>query len=294
MLFVNGHPVPDDGPHVSALDRGFTLGDGVFETMRAAGSRVFRWEAHLARLSEGARLLDVPLAGLDLAALVRDALTSVRLPQAVVRLTLSRGVDPGRGVAVAPGWRPTVVVRVLPLNPPPDPPVRAVIATTRRNERSPLSGIKSLNYGDSILARMEAQRSDADDALLRNTRGFIAGATTSNVFAVLHGVLMTPSARAGALPGTTRAFVLQAARRLGLPTRERALRPEELIAAHEAFLTNAVQGLRPLVALDRRAIGDGDVGPWTRALAAAHAAAWAAFTADEEPTSPTAVGHPLP
>ncbi|MBI2321448.1 MAG: aminotransferase class IV, partial [Chloroflexi bacterium] len=225
MLFVNGRPAPEEGPRISALDRGFTLGDGVFETMRAAGRRVYRWEAHLARLRAGALLLALPIDALDLPALLDDALARAALPQAVVRLTVSRGVDAGRGVAVPPGLRPTVVVRVLPLAPPPGEPARAIVATTRRDERSPLSRVKSLSYAGSVLARLEAQRRGVDDALLRNTRGTLAGATTSNLFAVLDGTLVTPPVRAGALPGTARAFVLTAAQGLGMPAREVDLRP---------------------------------------------------------------------
>lgn len=278
-LFVNGRPAPEQGPHISALDRGFTLGDGVFETMRAAGRRGYRWEAHLARLRAGTRLLDLPLDGLDLSALLAHALARAALPQAVVRLTVSRGVDPGRGVAVPPSLHPTVVARVLPLGLPPAEPVRAIVATTRRNERSPLSRVKSLSYAGSVLARLEAQRRGVDDALLRNTRGALAGATTSNLFAVLDGTLVTPPVRAGALPGTARAFVLAAALDLCMPAREADLRPRDLLAAEEAFLTNAVLGVRPLVAMDGQALGDGRPGPRTAALRAAWDEAWAAFVA---------------
>lgn len=283
MLFVNRELMPEHGPHVSALDRGFTLGDGVFETMRAAGRHVYRWEAHLARLRTGARLLDLPLEDLDIPGLLADALERAALPQAVVRLTVTRGPDRARGVAVSPGLRPTVVVRVLPLAPPPAAPVRAVLAATRRNERSPLSRVKSLSYGDSVVAWLEAQRRGADDALLCNTRGLLAGATTSNLFAVLDGTLVTPPVSAGALPGTARAFVLSVAGTLAPPAREGDLRPRDLLTAEEAFLTNAVLGVRPLVAVEGVAIGSGRPGRCAAALRAAWEEAWAAFV--EQATS---------
>jgi branched-chain amino acid aminotransferase len=281
VLFVNGRPVADDEPHLSALDRGFTLGDGVFETMRAAGRRVFRWPEHLARLRAGAAVLGIPLDDLPLEAHIAAALAAAALPTAVVRLTVSRGVDRARGVAVPSGLRPTVVVRVLPLAPPPAQPARAIVAaTTRRNERSPLSRIKSLSYGDAVLARMEAERRGADEALVCNTRGWLAGATTANLFAVIDGALLTPPVTAGALPGTTRAWVLAAAGALGMPVRERSLRPRDLARASEAFITNVVLGLRPLAAVDDLHLPD-RAGPCARALQAAWEARWAAFVAGD-------------
>lgn len=278
MLLVNGRPVAADAPHLSALDRGFTLGDGVFETMRAAGCRVFRWPQHLARLRAGATVLGLPLDERLLVEHLEAALAAADLPEAVVRLTVSRGVDPARGVAVSPDLRPTVVVRVLPLTPPPQPAQAIVATTTRRNERSPLSRIKALGYGDAIIARLEAQRRGADEALLCNTRGRLAGATTANLFAVINGLLLTPPLSAGALPGTTRAWVLATARALGLPVRQRNLCPKDLAAASEVFVTNVVVGVRPLAAVDEvRLAGAG--GPCVRALQAAWDAAWAAFVA---------------
>lgn len=288
MLVVNGQPIAADAAHVSALDRGFTLGDGLFETMRAAGQRVFRWPWHLARLRAGAAVLGLPVDDLPLAAHVDLALAKAALPEAVVRLTVSRGVAPGRGVAVPPALRPTVVVRVVPLVPPPAAPARAIVATTtRRNERSPLSRIKSLSYAESVIAHLEAQRRGADEALLCNTRGWLAGATTANLFAVLDGTLVTPPVAAGALPGTTRAWVLAAARALGLPARERNLRPGDLAAASEVFITNVVLGIRPLGAVDHRHVAS--PGPCTRVLQAAWDDAWRAFVAGDD--SSAVQGH---
>ena len=160
---------------------------------------MFRIDDHLARMRRGADLLQLPMPDADeLAAIVEECLRRNGLPLSVVRLTLSRGVDVGRGLNAPAALDPSVVVRVTPWPGPPSTlPLGRTLVTSSlaRNDRSPLSSVKSLSYVDGVVARLEAQRAGADDALMCNTRGLVTGATSSNVFAVIGDVLADASGR---------------------------------------------------------------------------------------------------
>lgn len=243
-LFLGTALVEEADAAVSPFDRGFTLGDGLFETLRVKGGRVLRCEAHLARLAAGAGILGLPLPAVDLAAALALTAEANGLADGVLRLTLTRGPGP-RGVLPPAEPRPTLVISAASLAPP-LPPARLVIArATRRNERSPLAQVKSLNYLDGILARQEAARRGADDAVLLNTRDGIAETSIANLFAVIGRDLVTPPLSEGVLPGVMRAAVLAEG------ARERPLSEGDLAAAQEIFLTSAL-GIRPVAALEGR------------------------------------------
>lgn len=276
VLWVDGRLVPADGPHLSARDRGFTLGDGLFETMRARAGIIERIERHLARLRSGAAVLEIPLPWPDdgLREAVARTLEANRLAEAAVRLSVSRGVALHRGLLPEPDAEPSLVIDAYPFDgyPPElyERGMRAVTSPIRRDERSPLARVKSLCYLDNVLARRGAALVGADEALLLNTSGDLADATGSNVFLALDGALVTPDIASGALPGTMRAFVLERlAPALGLPAVERAVRAEELTGTDEAFLTSALLGVMPLVEVDGRPIGGGRPGAVADRLAAA-------------------------
>ena len=274
-VWVNGRLVPEREPAVSALDRGFTLGDGVFETMVARADRVFRLDDHLDRLRRGADLLGLSLPPPEaLARAVGEALQANGDGAAVARLTVTRGVDTGRGLAIAGDADPTVVVRVTPhagfaslLS----GGLRVIISSVRRNEASPLSRVKSLSYTEGVMARREAALAHADDALLRNGRGDLACGASSNLFVVLDGVLVTPPEGDGVLAGVARRTVLEAAAAAGVEAAERSL-PRDAAGAREAFLTNVVGGVMPIASIGGRAVGDACPGPVTLGLAAAYRA----------------------
>jgi branched-chain amino acid aminotransferase len=276
-VYVSGRFVPADQPAIGVGDRGFLLGDGVFETVRVEGGVVRDAAAHLARLRIGLALLDLADAPCDealLAAVIETARRN-RLDPAVVRVTVTRGAAATRGLLPpALPAAPTVVVQAFPLSPaPPGGGPAAIVAvlasTTRRNEHSPLSRIKSTNYLDMILARIEAARRGADDALVLNTAGRLACATTANVFVVKGDRLLTPPTAEGALPGITRARLLAGAAALGLGAEERPLPVEAAVEADELLLTNTVVPVRAVVRLDGRPVGRGEPGP-----VAARIAAW--------------------
>lgn len=243
-LWLGDRLTEEADARISPLDRGFTLGDGLFETMRLAGGAVLRLDAHLARLAAGAQVLGLPLPGLDLAGALAATAQANGLSEGVLRLTLTRGAGP-RGVLPPAAPSPTLVITAAPAGPA-LPPARLVIArTTRRNELSPLAQVKSLNYLDGILARQEAARRGADDAVLLNTRERVAETTIANLFAVIDGALVTPPLADGVLPGVMRAAVMAEG------AQERPLAAFDLQRADELLLTSAL-GIRSVGEIEGR------------------------------------------
>jgi branched-chain amino acid aminotransferase len=234
QLWINGELAAQESARIDPSDRGLLLGDGVFETLRAAGGRPLHAERHFARLREGAAFLDIPVRFSE--TVLYDALCTLAARQggeAALRLTLTRG-PARRGVLPPPSPAATCLITASPL-PPVLPPARVVIAqVTRRNEQSPLSRLKTLNYLDNILARQEAERRGADDALLLNTQGRLAEASAANLFVRMRGDLFTPPVSEGALPGIARALLLEAG------AVERPIGTADLRGADGAFLTNAL------------------------------------------------------
>jgi branched-chain amino acid aminotransferase len=246
--WLNGKLV--DTPIIDATDRGFTLGDGLFETIRVAGGTP-RWlDRHLARLTIGCEVLGFPPP--DQAAIrggITALLDALGLHDGVLRLTLTRGPAP-RGVIPPRDPRPTLLITAG-ASPLAQAPARVIVARkTRRNEQSPLSRVKSLNYLDSILARLEAEEAGADEALLLNTQSNLAEATAANVFLVLNGDLVTPRISDGALPGVARALLIDA----GM-AREGAISESAFAQATSGFLANAL-GIRAIRAIDGRPLSD--------------------------------------
>ncbi|MFC5358917.1 aminotransferase class IV [Azospirillum himalayense] len=261
VVWLNGRLLPADEARIDPADRGFTLGDGLFETIRVAGGTARHLDRHLTRLADSAALLGLPLP--HGAAVLADAIKALIAAQGratgVLRITLTRGAG-ARGVLPPADAVPTLLMTLGPA-PPPAGPVEAVIARiTRRNEHSPLSRVKSLNYLDSILARQEAATRGAGEALLLNSAGRLAESSVANLFIVRDGRPLTPPVAEGALPGIRRALILERG-----DASEAPLSVADLLGGGEAFLTNSL-GVRPLLRVDGQAIGAGTVGPVTAAL----------------------------
>lgn len=261
-ISINGVLIDAAEARIDPSDRGFTLGDGVFETIAVRRNAVRHLAAHLARLRSGANLLGIPLPGDDqhIANMIGAAITGNNLTEGVVRLTLTRG--PGaRGLATPTRPTPTLVISVAPL-PPPAEPAKVVIAKmTRRNEHSPLSRIKHTSYLDNILARREAEAVGADDALLLNTVGNVSESTVANIFVLVDGYMLTPPIADGALPGIMRLEAIKLTK-----AEERTVSVDMLMRGSEVFLTNAL-GVRPVTHIDGKSIGDGEPGLITQLLA---------------------------
>jgi branched-chain amino acid aminotransferase len=273
-VWVNGTQQPANGLHVAARDRGLTLADGLFETMFVRNGTVFRLGQHLERLEAGLATLEIPVPATLRQSLV-DAVKAAGTGEATARLIVTRG--PGSaGLAPPPDVRPTVIVAVVPL--PVFPPetyavgLTAHVASGRRNERAMTAGLKTMAYADSVAALLEARRHGADEALFLDTQGRCSEATASNLFAWIDGVLITPSVSCGALPGITRAAVLELAGALGIPAAEREFGLDALRSAGEAFLTSSLRGIAPLVRVDSGVIGSGRPGEVTRRLLDAYTA----------------------
>jgi branched-chain amino acid aminotransferase len=281
-VWVNGERQPSSGLHVSANDRGLTLADGVFETMRAESGAVFRLDRHLARLVSALAALQIPESP-ELREWVLDATGSAGRVDAAVRLTVTRGLGAG-GVAPSLDARPTVIVAVSPLPVFPaaiyDVGLTAHVASGLRNERAMTAGLKTLGYTDAVAAWLEAHRAGADEAIFLDTESHCSEATSSNLFIWTGSILLTPPVSCGALPGLTREAVLELATSLGVPNEQRAFGLADLVDAREAFLTSSLRGLAPLVRVDAHPIGPtsrstrhrGTPGALTRKLAGAYSA----------------------
>jgi branched-chain amino acid aminotransferase/4-amino-4-deoxychorismate lyase len=240
-------------------DRGFTLGDGLFETVLAEAGAMACLDAHIDRMTAGCAVLGLPPPDrTEAERLMRQALADAGLEgaRAAVRLTLTAGSG-GRGLDRPAPLRPVLVAAAAPA-PKPGGAARLVTATVRRNDRSPVSRLKTLSYLDNVLARAEARAAGADEAVMLNTRGELACAAAANLFWIAGGRLFTPALDCGVLAGIMRGRVLAAAAGLGLPVSEVRAGPEALAAADAVFLSNSLIGLRPVAALDGRLCGTSD------------------------------------
>jgi branched-chain amino acid aminotransferase len=240
-----------EGPAVpfDLSDRGFLLGDGLFETMPTFGGIVFRRQDHVLRMLSGAAALNIPVAQSRIDEAIDTLLPHAPWPAATLRITLTRGSGP-RGLRPPAQANPRLIATCAAWSPSPTP-VRLALATARRNDRSPLARLKTMNYLDAVLAIDEAARRGFDDAVLLDTRDHVACATAANVFALKGRALLTPPA-AAVLPGIMRALVLRLSASLGFEAREAELALDDLKTADELFLTNSVRLVAVVSALEER------------------------------------------
>jgi branched-chain amino acid aminotransferase len=262
-VWVNGSLVGPDEAVVSVFDHGLTVGDGVFETVKVIGGRPFALRRHLERLHRSAQGLglDVPLTDASLRRVVDEVVSAAGLDIARLRITLTGGVSPpGSGRS---GGEPTLIVTVTPLTPWP-PETTAVTVPWPRNERSALTGVKTTSYAENVLALAEAQKVDASEAIMPNTRGDLCEGTGTSVFVVLDGRLVTPPLLSGCLAGVTRALVLE----LLADADEERVPIGALASAEEVLLTSTTRDVQPLRMLDGRDLPGVD-GPFARRAMAA-------------------------
>ena len=245
IVWLNGTLADAACVRIDPGDRGFTLGDGIFETVRVQHGRAMHLPLHLARLRVGAASLGITCDWTEeaLVSAMQDLLSANALQDAALRLTLTRGPAP-RGVLPSGPGQTTLLISAGPLPAPAAPARLIVCSTTRRNEHSPLSRIKSLNYLDSIMARREADARGADDALLLNTGGAVAEASAANVVFLTEGRAVTPPVADGALPGIARSLLLQAGW-----ISEARIAVSMLATADAALLVNAL-GCRAVASID--------------------------------------------
>ncbi len=258
-MWAGGEWRPASGAAVSALDRGYLYGDGVFETFRSRAGRFFRLDAHLSRMRRGLDVLGISLT-VDEAFVRSRAGEACRLlgsGDVVFRLTVSRG----------PGWRgpagdgePGVTLLAALPDPGPeeDRGLAVCLSQVRRDEDSPLSSLKTCCWLPSVLALREAERRGCQEAVMLCRAGYVSECAAGNLFWVRDGTLFTPSLACGGLPGITRAAVLDAAVREGIPCVEGEFSPRALGEAESAFVTGSVRGVRMLGAFEGAVLRPGD------------------------------------
>lgn len=275
-IYLNDRFVTEQEAVVSVFDHGFLYGDGVYETIRSYGSRIFMRDQHLARLQRSAEAigLTIPIPPDQWPALLHEAMTRNAVGRdgtdAYLRITISRGPgDIGLDPALCP--TPTVVVMTKPLQPPPAEQYRTgvslIVAKTRRNLPTALSPqIKATNFLNNILAKREAIAAGVFDSILLNWESHLTECTVSNIFFVRAGRLCTPALTCGLLDGITRDLLLGLARDAQIPVEEGQFGLESLIQAEECFLTNTTMEVMPVTRVDGQPVGTGAPGPLTQQL----------------------------
>ena len=257
ICWLNGEFLERSAAHLSASDRGFLLGDGLFETLRFEAGTLRRWARHEARLKAGLEALGI-MADLpaDMPSLAAELASRNALDAAIIRLTVSRGAG-ARGLDTAVGGdaagASTVLVQAGPL-PAPVSPRLVLIPAPRRAPLTLAAHFKMIGYGDSIHVRRAARASGADMGVMLSPTGHIACADSANVFWVTGRTVYTPSLDTGALNGTTRAAILDECARRDLHIEAGSFRTESLSSAEAVIVTNAVIGARPAASLDGRAL----------------------------------------
>ncbi len=274
IIFMNDRLVPEEEARLSVFDHGLLYGDGVFEGLRSYSGRVFRLDAHLDRLYASARAicLEIPMAKEAVAKAVIDTLAANNLADGYVRLVVTRGagslgLDPGR----TKNPQVIVIADTISLYPREfyEKGLRIVTAATQRTQSAALSPrIKSLNYLNNIMAKLEGLQAGCVEALMLNHKGEVAECTGDNIFVVRGGRLLTPPPDAGILEGITRNAVMELAHSAGIDCRESTLVRHDLYTADECFLTGTAAEVIPVVEIDGRRIGHGHPGPVTARLTA--------------------------
>jgi branched-chain amino acid aminotransferase len=280
-VWVNGSIRPADEPHLTVFDRGFQLGDGVFETLRARGGRVTELSEHLQRLRGSAFALGIDLPS-DLEQLLLPAIAGLLAAEglagpaadASLRITVSRGSWASRGLLPPRDehLEPTIAIQAWPVVPPPadhlERGLSMAVSSIRRDPANPVVTLKTTSRADYVYARLEARAAGAEDAVFLTMSGHLSESTTANIFLVRRAAdgveeLATPALDCAILPGTTRSWLLRWASGAGLRPFEGWLTPDELAAASEAFVCSSVAGILPVTRFNGHLIGAGTPGPWT-------------------------------
>ena len=274
-IYLDGKYVDESEAKVSVFDHGLLYGDGVFEGIRLYGGNIFRLEEHLQRLEYSAKaiLLQIPLNRKELAEITCETCRINGLKDAYIRLVVTRGVG---DLGLAP-WlcaKPTIFVIASKISLYPkehyEKGLAIVTVPTRRIGPAALPPtIKSLNYLNNILGKIEAKQFGALEAIMLNEQGFVAECTADNVFIVHRGEIITPSGAAGALMGITRGAIMDIGAELGIKVREANMTRYDIWCADECFLTGTGAEVIPVVKLDGREIGAGIPGPITQKLISA-------------------------
>ncbi len=272
LIYLDGELVERDQAKISVYDHGLLYGDGVFEGIRAYNGRVFRLDEHLERLERSARaiMLDIPLSREELAEATVRTCRANEVHDGYIRLVVTRGVG---DLGLDPRKCPTPSIFIIAANVQfyPEELYEAglplITVSTRRNSPACLDpGVKSLNYLNNILGKIECILANVEEGIMLTNAGMVSECTGDNIFVRLGDELLTPPAEAGIVDGITRAALIELARDEGIAVAERLFPITDVHAADECFLTGTAAELVPVVMVDGRTIGDGKPGPMTKRL----------------------------
>lgn len=272
FIYLNGKLVPEEKALVSVFDHGFLYGDGIYETMRSYRGIVFLIDEHIKRLFRSGNLirLKIPQSEEEIKKSIYRTLKKNNLKDAYIRLSISRGSGE---IGLDPELckEPTFVIITKRFNEYPEELYRkgvtVSIVNTRRNAPEALNPkIKSLNFLNNILAKIEAKEAGTYEAIMLNYRGYLTEGTITNIFFVKRGSIFTPSIEAGILDGITRDLIIRVAERNGKNVKEGLYTPEDLYSADEAFITNTTLEILPVIKIDKNVIGKGIPGSVTKDL----------------------------
>lgn len=275
-VYINGQFYDEAEAKISVFDHGLLYGDGVFEGIRAYNGRVFKLREHIDRLYNSAKviMLSIPMDKDQMTEAVLEACRQNQIREGYIRLVVTRGVGSlGLNPFVCRQPQVIIIADKIQLYPPEvyEQGLSIITVPTTRNHPNAVNpAIKSLNYLNNILAKIEAVNAGAQEAVMLNPEGYVAECTGDNIFVVRGGVLFTPPIYAGALPGITRAVVIELAKAHGLQLAECMMTRYDLYVADEVFLTGTAAEIVPVTRVDGRVISDGKPGPLTRMLEQAY------------------------
>ena len=274
QIYIDGTFYPEPEAKVSVFDHGLLYGDGIFEGIRFYNGRVFKLTEHLERLWDSAKAicLTIPLSVAEMEAAVLGTIRRNELRDGYVRLLVTRGkgnlgLSPDR----CPRASVIVIADTIALYPPEkyETGMDMVTCATRRTSSAALPpAVKSLNYLNNIMAKIEANHANADEGLMLNEEGFVAECTGDNIYTVKRGAICTPPIYAGGLRGITRQVVFEICAEFGIPIREEEMMRYDIYTADECFLTGTAAEVIAAIRLDTRVIGDGKPGPVTQRIVA--------------------------
>ncbi|MBI2265467.1 MAG: branched-chain-amino-acid transaminase [Armatimonadetes bacterium] len=276
QVYLDGKYVDKDEAKISVWDHGLLYGDGVFEGIRAYNGRVFRLDEHLRRLYDSLKSvhIKIPLSRAEMKKAVLQTLRLNAIRDGYVRLIITRGKG-DLGIDPRKCSKATIIIMADKIQLYPqeyyEKGLKLTFASTRRNISEALNPrIKSLNYLNNIMAKIEAIEAGYQEAIMLNAQGFVCECTTENIFLIRDGILTTPPVWAGALEGVTRNTVIELARKEGIPIREELFTGHDIYIADECFITGTGAEILPVIEVCGRTIGEGVPGPSTRRLLAAY------------------------
>ncbi|WP_405083557.1 branched-chain-amino-acid transaminase [Paenibacillus psychroresistens] len=271
-IYLNGSYVQKENAMISVYDHGFLYGDGIFEGIRIYNGNIFKCKEHLDRLYDSAKsiMLDIPLAYEEMKSVLIETVRKNELRDGYIRLVVSRGpgdlgLDPRR----SPKANVVIIVEQLAIYPEEAylNGLKTVSVSTRRNIPDALNPkIKSLNYLNNILVKIQANLAGVGEAIMLNSQGFVAEGSSDNIFIIKRGIVFTPPCYCGALEGITRAAIIEICQKIGIPCKEEPFTLHDVYVADEVFFTGTAAEVIAVREVDARTIGEGKAGPITTRL----------------------------